>query len=331
MATEIITPEELVATGIKVEPGVYNIKHDDTEETALKLTTTDQAAVEKDAETEKKPEYRGVTVKVKDATDILVGGHQYQLVYDYRDGFDPERLGQRYENILAKYDYIVGDWGFEQLRLRGFYNERNHSANRDQIITTLQDYINEFCNFGCAFFVLEKHVTASSPHRVSNNRRRKHTSSNAKQGESKSVTQPSGTKKQSVAKNKTQASTRQNHNTKQKPNSQNKRTQNNRDPEHTQNNHQGKKGQTQNQRTKASRTTKNGNQSVKSAERGTTSSYTVRMLKNDSKKENSPQSTKPRAQRKSAPNKSTKTTTTNTTATKPNQHNHEFHIRQLTD
>ena len=33
---------------------------------------------------------------------------------------DPERLGERFSEVLARYDYIVGDWGYEQLRLRGF-------------------------------------------------------------------------------------------------------------------------------------------------------------------------------------------------------------------
>ena len=28
--------------------------------------------------------------------------------------------GERFSEVLARYDYIVGDWGYEQLRLRGF-------------------------------------------------------------------------------------------------------------------------------------------------------------------------------------------------------------------
>ncbi len=32
-------------------------------------------------------------------------------------------FGQRFSRIYSKFDYIVGDWSNEQLRLRGFYKE----------------------------------------------------------------------------------------------------------------------------------------------------------------------------------------------------------------
>ena len=31
----------------------------------------------------------------------------------------------RYSDILDKYDYIVGDYGYDQLRLKGFYKDSN--------------------------------------------------------------------------------------------------------------------------------------------------------------------------------------------------------------
>ena len=53
-------------------------------------------------------------------TDIQIGEREYRIVKNHRDAFDPERLGERFSEVLARYDYIVGDWGYEQLRLRGF-------------------------------------------------------------------------------------------------------------------------------------------------------------------------------------------------------------------
>lgn len=53
-------------------------------------------------------------------TVILIGERHYRLVSDYREGFNAEKLGERYSDVLARYDYIVGDWGYEQLRLKGF-------------------------------------------------------------------------------------------------------------------------------------------------------------------------------------------------------------------
>lgn len=75
---------------------------------------------------------------------------------EFRDGFNEEAFRSRYSDILSKYDYIVGDWGYGQLRLKGFFSDQNQKASYDTKIGTLQEYILEYCNFGCAYFVLKK-------------------------------------------------------------------------------------------------------------------------------------------------------------------------------
>lgn len=95
-------------------------------------------------------------VVMKTETTLEIDKCAYEVVVNYREGFDAEKLNERYNEVLAKYDYIVADWGFEQLRLRGFYKATNKRANKDQLINTLQDYLYEYCNFGCAYFVLER-------------------------------------------------------------------------------------------------------------------------------------------------------------------------------
>ena len=87
---------------------------------------------------------------------IQVNQDLYEVLTDYRDAWDKEAFLKRYTDVLAKYDYIVGDWGYEQLRLRGFYEDDNRKAAFDSKIGTLPDYIYEFCNFGCAYFVIKK-------------------------------------------------------------------------------------------------------------------------------------------------------------------------------
>lgn len=87
---------------------------------------------------------------------ISAGGYLYTLETDYREAFKLEDFTNRYSDILAKYDYIVGDWGYGQLRLKGFYDDQNAKATFDTKIGTLQDYLYEYCNFGAAYFVLKR-------------------------------------------------------------------------------------------------------------------------------------------------------------------------------
>jgi len=80
----------------------------------------------------------------------------FELITDFREGFQEEALLARYSDVLLKYDYILGDWGYGQLRLKGFFDDRNQKATYETKISTLQDYLYEYCNFGCAHFVLKK-------------------------------------------------------------------------------------------------------------------------------------------------------------------------------
>ncbi len=94
---------------------------------------------------------------------FLVGKSAYTLAYEHKNGWNAEAFKERYSEVLERYDYIVGDWGYNQLRLRGFYKEGHPRAAKDSVITSLVDYIHEYCNFGCAYFVLAKTDAESVP------------------------------------------------------------------------------------------------------------------------------------------------------------------------
>lgn len=87
---------------------------------------------------------------------VAVNHHRYELIENVRSGWNEDAFLRRYSEILNKFDYIVGDWGYDQLRLRGFYDDHNHKSTFDTKISTLADYLIEYCSFGCAYFVLRK-------------------------------------------------------------------------------------------------------------------------------------------------------------------------------
>ena len=89
-------------------------------------------------------------------TTVSVNNVQYEVIKNFRDGFSEEALKERYAEILNKYDYIVGVWGYEQLRLHQFFDDSNQRSTYDTRISTLLEYLYEYCNFGCAHFVLGK-------------------------------------------------------------------------------------------------------------------------------------------------------------------------------
>lgn len=87
---------------------------------------------------------------------IHIAGNTYELVVENRSGWNVEAFRNRYSEVLERYDYIVGDWGYNQLRLKGFFKDGHQKATKDSTFSYVPDYINEYCNFGCAYFLLEK-------------------------------------------------------------------------------------------------------------------------------------------------------------------------------
>ena len=95
---------------------------------------------------------------------VTINNLQFELVEEYREGFKEDAFKARYSEILNKYDYIVGDWGYGQLRLRGFFDDQNHKSSYDTKISTLTEYLYEFCNFGCPYFVVRRIKQPHQPH-----------------------------------------------------------------------------------------------------------------------------------------------------------------------
>ena len=50
---------------------------------------------------------------------------EYELIENYKDGFDLESVNEKMTDFFDLYDYIVGDWAYGKLRLKGFCNKKN--------------------------------------------------------------------------------------------------------------------------------------------------------------------------------------------------------------
>ena len=87
---------------------------------------------------------------------IHMHGNIYELVINHKNGWNPEAFRERYSEVLEKYDYIFGDWGYNQLRLKGFYDKQNGNLPHEMKIESFDEYVMEYCNFGCAHFLIKK-------------------------------------------------------------------------------------------------------------------------------------------------------------------------------
>lgn len=87
---------------------------------------------------------------------IEIENNKYEIITDYRDGFQKDDFISRYTDYFNDFDYIVGDWAYGKLRLKGFYDDNNKKATKINKISLLDKYLEENCSYGCKYFVAKK-------------------------------------------------------------------------------------------------------------------------------------------------------------------------------
>ena len=55
---------------------------------------------------------------------------EYELINNYKDGFDYETVKEKATEYFNDFDYIVGDWSYGSLRLKGFYDSSNKKSKK---------------------------------------------------------------------------------------------------------------------------------------------------------------------------------------------------------
>lgn len=87
---------------------------------------------------------------------IKLDNYTYELIENYKDGYNLEELEKRYTDYFYDYDYILGDWSYGTLRLKGFCDRKNKKCNRINDIKFKDSYIKEMCSYECKYFIIKK-------------------------------------------------------------------------------------------------------------------------------------------------------------------------------
>ena len=87
---------------------------------------------------------------------IVLNDIEYEVIKNYREGFEEEPVTEKATDYFVDFDYIFGDWAYGKLRLKGFYNKDNKNVKDINNIEMLDDYIKNNCAFDCKYFLLEK-------------------------------------------------------------------------------------------------------------------------------------------------------------------------------
>lgn len=87
---------------------------------------------------------------------ININNQEYELIKEYREGFDLAETQNKLTEYFDNYDYILGDWAYDKLRLKGFCEKTNKQFNTINDYTKIDEYIKENCAYNCKYFILKK-------------------------------------------------------------------------------------------------------------------------------------------------------------------------------
>ena len=90
--------------------------------------------------------------------EIIIDNMSYELIKDVRDGFNIEQVKSKLTDYFIPFDYIVGDWAYGKLRLKGFYDENSKQCKDLNNIKKVDEYLKNNCAYNCKYFILKKSI-----------------------------------------------------------------------------------------------------------------------------------------------------------------------------
>ncbi len=87
---------------------------------------------------------------------MTINEKNYELVKNEKEAFDLEVVTEKLTDYFDTFDYIVGDWAYGKLRLKGFNDKKNKNYKPYNDYAKVDSYIKDKCAYGCRYFILKK-------------------------------------------------------------------------------------------------------------------------------------------------------------------------------
>ena len=85
-----------------------------------------------------------------------LANNSFEIIKNYKDWYNKDEFLNKCTDYFNDFDYIVGDWAYGKLRLKGFYDINNKKCKDFNNIDNLDTYLKENCAFECAYFVAKR-------------------------------------------------------------------------------------------------------------------------------------------------------------------------------
>ena len=87
---------------------------------------------------------------------IEINGINYEIIRDDNNCINKDELAEKITDYFEPFDYIFGDYAYDKVRLKGYYDSNNKQVSKINDIKYLDDYIENYCSYGAKIFLLKK-------------------------------------------------------------------------------------------------------------------------------------------------------------------------------
>lgn len=89
---------------------------------------------------------------------IHIDNLDYEVVDEFKNALDEEELKNIFTDYFYTFDYVLGDYSYNKLRLKGFYKADNKKVQEYNNVDKYKNYLEDFCAKECPYFLLKKQI-----------------------------------------------------------------------------------------------------------------------------------------------------------------------------
>lgn len=87
---------------------------------------------------------------------IEINKVKYEIIRNDQDCINVEELSEKITDYFDNFDYIVGDFSYDKVRLKGYYDSNNKKKSNINDYKNVEVYIKDYCSYGARIFILKK-------------------------------------------------------------------------------------------------------------------------------------------------------------------------------